>query len=148
MKKNRALLSKNGKILFLSVFSLLLWVFPGCVSSSRPPLVNTVWKPVGKAPEGVHLIFTPDKRRVVGCCGSNRFFGPVKFEGKNQISIGMLGATRMATPLYRYEQKFLDDLKAASLWHIDDTGALILKDIDGRVCMRLEPAEEPGKGKK
>lgn len=137
--KNKALLP--ARLSGTGAAGLLLLFLCGCVSGAVP-LFGTVWKPVDKAPEGVHLIFTADKRRVVGCCGSNRFFGPVKFEKEGRLSIGMLGATRMASPHYRYEQKFLDDLKAAHFWKIDDTGALVLKDVDGKVCMRLEPVPE------
>lgn len=115
----------------------------GCAGTED--IVGIRWRPVdGNAPEGVFLFFTPDRRRVVGCCGSNRFFGPVRFEGGNGLFIGMLGASRMATPHYRYEQKFLDDLQAARSYRFGDDGYLVLSDIDGEPCLKLK--KEPPTG--
>jgi len=115
----------------------------GCAGSEE--IVNVRWRPVEeRTPEGVFLLFTSDRRRVVGCCGSNRFFGPVRFEGGNGLFIGMLGASRMATPHHKYEQKFLDDLQAARSYRFDDDGFLVLSDIDGEPCLKLK--KEPATG--
>lgn len=142
MKKISSLLSKIRKIhckkAFYGLFSAAIVFAAGCISSQQPELFNVQWKPVGEAPEGVYLLFTSDKRRVVGCCGSNRFFGPVKVEDGQKLSIGMLGATRMATPHIRYEQKFLDDLQAVKSYRFESDGTLTLLDVDKVPCMRLK----------
>ncbi|MBQ7206985.1 MAG: META domain-containing protein [Lentisphaeria bacterium] len=127
--------------LFFPVAALL--AAAGCAGPDA--VVNIRWRPVDGAPEGVFLLFTPDRRRVVGCCGTNRFFGPASFGPDGQLSVGMLGATRMATPHLRYEQKFLDDLQAVKSCRIDADGHLILLDIDGEVCMKLK--KEPSTGR-
>ena len=147
MKKMLSLLNKKNIIpLFTKISAvsgillllILLFGSSGCVTTvSTPQLYNVHWRPVGEAPENVFLIFTADKRRVVGCCGSNRFFGPVKIE-KNTISVGMLGATRMATPHAQYERKFLNDLQSAKTYRFESDGTLTLVDIDGALCMRLK----------
>jgi heat shock protein HslJ len=150
MKKMHSLLNKKNiqpffekisaaaGILFLFV---LLPVLSGC-HSTQPQLYNVHWRPVGQAPEKVFLIFTSDKRRIIGCSGGNRFFGPVKIE-KNTISVGMLGATRMATPYAQYEQKFLHDLQSAKTYRFESDGTLTLIDIDGEPCMRLKAVPQP-----
>ena len=124
-------------------FALLLLLSAGCAGPEE--IVNIRWRPADGAPEGVFLLFTPDRRRVVGCCGTNRFFGPVRFGENGRLSVGMLGATRMATPHLRYEQKFLDDLQAARSCRIDGDGHLLLLDVDGEVCLKLK--KEPSGGR-
>ena len=130
------------KILCFSIAVLV--TSAGCAGPED--IVNIRWRPVeDRTPEGVFLLFTPDRRRVVGCCGSNRFFGPVRFEGRRGLFIGMLGASRMATPHHKYEQKFLDDLQAARSYRVDDDGFLVLADIDGEPCLKLK--KEPATGR-
>ena len=151
MKKISALLAFGGgkgvksfsKMMILPLLPLLC----GCISTG-PDLYNVHWKPVGTAPEEVFLLFTADRRRVVGCCGSNRFFGPVTFGSGDQISVGMLGATRMASPHYRYEQKFLDNLQAAKKYRFEKNGELTLLDVDGEICLRLKAVPPPQGGQK
>ena len=147
MKKFTALSKVLTSAVIPVVVFLMLTCTSGCFSVQTPELFNVYWRPAGEAPEGVFLLFTPDRRRVVGCCGSNRFFGPAAFDGKGNVKIGMLGATRMASPHYKYEQKFMDDLQAAKSYRFDKNGDLILLDIDGEQCMRLKavPAEKVGK---
>lgn len=150
MKKVRALLSARGvkmavppllRALLFPAAALLLSA--GCAGPDA--ITNIRWRPAEGAPEGVFLLFTPDRRRVVGCCGTNRFFGPASFGPGGRLSIGMLGATRMATPHLRYEQKFLDDLQAVRSCRIDDDGHLVLLDIDGEICLKLK--KEPSTGR-
>jgi heat shock protein HslJ len=133
MKKLRALLTTLPAIL----------LFAGCAGTEE--VVGVRWRPAAdNTPEGVFLLFTPDRRRVVGCCGTNRFFGAVRFEGRGGLFIGMLGASRMATPHVRYEQKFLDDLQAARSYRFDSDGFLVLSDIDGEPCLKLKKEPETG----
>ena len=150
MKKVRALLSGKGvkravfpllRALFFPVAAFLLSA--GCAGPDA--VTNIRWRPVEGAPEDVFLLFTPDRRRVVGCCGTNRFFGPARFEGNGRLSVGMLGATRMATPHLRYEQKFLDDLQAVRSCRIDGDGHLVLLDIDGEPCLKLRKETSTGR---
>ena len=110
-----------------------------------------IWSEAGgqcKCGLPVFLLFTSDKRRVVGCCGSNRFFGPATIQKDGSLSIGMLGATRMATPFFQYEKKFLEDLQAARRYRFEQDGTLLLLDIDGAVCMRLQAVSPPTAGEK
>ena len=145
MKKITALFALSGKelllprflIAFVFVQSLIILFVSGCVSAPPEEIFEVRWKPLGKAPQGVYLLFTSDRRRVVGCCAANRFFGPVSFGNNGKMEVGMLGATRMATPDFRYEQNFLDDLQAARSWHLEKNNVLVLKDIDGNICMKL-----------
>ena len=65
------------------------------------------------------------------------FFGPVNIKG-NTITVGMLGATRMATPHAQYEQNFLSDLQSAKTYRFESDGTLTLIDVDGMPCMRLK----------
>ena len=151
MKKIASLLFKKNIFSGFSMLFLLtaLLFVQGCFSISEPQIYNVHWKPVENAPEGVFLLFTSDKRRVVGCCGSNRFFGPATLGNDGSISVGMLGATRMATPHFQYERKFLDDLQAAKRYRFESDGTLVFLDIDGSVCMRLKAVLPPsGTGKK
>ena len=140
MKKIASLLFKMNIFSGFSVLFLFIALLfaQGCRTLPEEQLYNVHWKPVEKAPESVFLLFTSDKRRVVGCCGSNRFFGPAAIEKDGKISIGMLGATRMATPHFQYEQKFLENLRAAKSYRFEPDGTLIFLDIDGSVCMRLK----------
>ena len=143
MKKISALLTQNRfagrkllfSLLFLTVLSL---AFHGCASPVKRDFFNVHWKPAEQAPDSVFVLFTADKRRVVGCCGANRFFGPVKVKDNQKIEIGMLGATRMASPHLRYEQKFLDNLQSAKSYRFESDGTLTLLDVDNNPCMQLK----------
>lgn len=150
MKKTAFLLFKKN--IFSGFFVLFLFIAliftQGCRTFPEKQLYNVYWKPVEKAPAGVFLLFTSDKRRVVGCCGANRFFGPATVKNDGTLSIGMLGATRMATPHFRYEQKFLEDLRAAKRYRFENDGTLLFLDIDGNVCMRLQAVPSKAAGKK
>lgn len=150
MKKIASLLFKKNIFSGFSILFLLpaLFFIPGCRTLPEKQLYNVYWKPVGKAPAGVFLLFTSDKRRVVGCCGSNRFFGPATIQKDGSLSIGMLGATRMATPFFQYEKKFLEDLQAARRYRFEQDGTLLLLDIDGAVCMRLQAVSPQTAGEK
>jgi heat shock protein HslJ len=150
MKKTAFLLFKKN---IFSGFSLLflfiaLIFTQGCHTFPGEQLYNVHWKPVEKAPESVFLLFTSDKRRVVGCCGANRFFGPAKIGKDGTLSIGMLGATRMMSPHFRYEQKFLENLQAAKSYRFEPDGTLLFLDIDGSVCMRLRAVPPQAAGEK
>lgn len=127
-------------LLFLCIGLLLC----GCTAPKTPGLAGSVWQPTEKdTPESVFVEFTEDNRRVVGCCGTNRFFGPVEYAPGNRIRIGMLGATRMASPLNRYENIFLDNLQSAKSYSFDRYGNLIFRDIDGSVCLKLKRIQLP-----
>ena len=143
MKKISALLKQKGqaggKLLFTLLFpTVLSLAFHGCASPVKRDFFNVHWKPVEQAPDTVFVLFTADKRRVVGCCGANRFFGPVKVKDNQKIEIGMLGATRMASPHLRYEQKFLDNLQSAKSYRFESDGTLTLLDVDNNPCMQLK----------
>ena len=150
MKKTAFLLFKKN--IFSGFFILFLFIAlifaQGCRTFPEQQLYNVYWKPVEKAPEGVFLLFTSDKRRVVGCCGANRFFGPVTINKDGTLSIGMLGATRMASPHMQYEQKFLENLQAAKRYRFEQDGTLSFSDIDGSVCMRLQAVPPKVSGEK
>ena len=147
MKKMLSLLNKKNIMPLFTKISAVYGVFAlvilllgssGCVTAGKTAqLYNVYWRPVGKVPENVYLVFTEDKRRVVGCCGKNMFFGPVNIKG-NTITVGMLGATRMATPHAQYEQNFLSDLQSAKTYRFESDGTLTLIDVDGMPCMRLK----------
>ena len=64
------------------------------------------------------------------------------------LSIGMLGATRMASPHMQYEQKFLENLQAAKRYRFEQDGTLSLSDIDGSICMRLQAVPPKVSGEK
>ena len=143
MKKISALLKQNGsagiKLLFALLFlTVLSIVFQGCASHAKRDFFNVHWKPVEQAPDTVFVLFTADKRRVVGCCGANRFFGPLEVKDNQKIEVGMLGATRMASPHVRYEQKFLDNLQSAKSYRFESNGTLTLLDVDNKPCMQLK----------
>ena len=132
-------------MLFLTFICGILSVFcSGCITADEPVLFNVEWKPADPAPERAFLIFTADRRRVVGCAADNRFFGPVRFQEPDKLSVGMLGSTRMASPNYRFEQKFMENLQAAKRFRFESKDELILLDIDGEPCLRLhrKPAGE------
>ena len=150
MKKTAFLLFKKNIFPGFSVlFLFIVLIFTqGCKTLSEQQLYNVHWKPVEKAPENVFLLFTSDKRRVVGCCGENRFFGPATIGKDGNLSIGMLGVTRMASPHFQYEQKFLENLQAAKSYRFEPDGTLSFLDIDGSVCMRLRAVSAKKTGKK
>ena len=151
MKKISALLKQKepagGKFVFSLLFlTILSLVFQGCTSPVKRDFFNVHWKPAEQAPDSVFVLFTADKRRVVGCCGANRFFGPLEVKDDQKIEVGMLGATRMASPHFRYEQKFLDNLQSAKTYRFEADGTLTLLDVDNKPCMQLK-AETPSSKK-
>ena len=153
MKKISALLkqkgSAGGKLLFSLLFlSVLSLAFSGCASPGERDFFNVHWKPVEQAPDTVFVLFTADKRRVVGCCGANRFFGPLEVKENQKIEVGMLGATRMASPHFRYEQKFLDNLQSAKSYRFESDGTLTLLDVDIKPCMQLKAEIRPPRKQK
>ena len=132
------MMKKRVSFWFLTLICGILAVFSGgCITAGQPELFNVEWKPAGSVPERAFLIFTPDRKRVVGCAADNRFFGPVQFQEPDRLSVGMLGSTRMASPNYRFEQKFLENLQAAKRYRFESRDELVLLDIDGEPCLRL-----------
>lgn len=75
---------------------------------------------------------------ISGSGGCNRYFGSATIEGE-QITMGGIGATRMACPepAMGEEQRYLKALDAVASWQLD-ADQLTLADETGTVLVRLE----------
>lgn len=95
---------------FLFVVPLFaLFLNAGCAaprSDGRPrgELAGTLWRPA-ESPRTAYLEFTDDGR-LVGCAGTNRFFGPVSYAKGKRLRLGPLAATRVSGPYAKYEARF------------------------------------------
>ena len=118
----------------------------GCACVSEPgnaaamPLAGSEWKldlatlsgtesRWTKPANAVTLAFAPagkEAKRVSGCAGVNRYFGPVTYdEAAGTIRFDNLGATMMAGPGLEYERAYLKVLGAANRFAVTN-GRLIL----------------------
>ena len=110
---------------------------PACPGSTEPmPLAGSEWKldlaslsgserGWTKPEKAVTLTFASsgkEAKRVSGCAGVNRYFGPVTYdEAAGTIRFGSLGATMMAGPGLEYERAYLKMLASVDSFFISGT---------------------------
>jgi heat shock protein HslJ len=110
-------------------------------------LVELQGKPVVVPADGLapNLKLDPEKKRVTGFAGINRYFGSYKLEG-DKLSFGMLGNTRMAGPPEQMEAEnaFFKMLGEVNGWRIVDHKLQLLHD-DKVVAQFSSPEVTPPK---
>ena len=107
------------------------------IANDKTPLLGQEWVIENIAGAGVidnshaTLMFFADGR-LAGSATCNRIIGSYTSEGK-KLSIAPIGTTMMACPeaLMNQEKKLLDLLPKLESYHIDATGALVLRTSDG-----------------
>jgi heat shock protein HslJ len=79
---------------------------------------------------------------ISGNTSVNRFRGAVTVDG-NKLSFGPLGTTRRAGPpaLMQQEAKFLKAIESVTVFQIEETGLLFLRNDKGDPVLRLSPFE-------
>ena len=95
----------------------------GCAAPPPAPkggeLAGSLWKPSG-SPRLAYVEFTEDGR-MVGCAGTNRFFGPVSYAKGKRIRLGPLAMTR--TPPgsnAKYEELFFSAMENTRGYVLED----------------------------
>jgi heat shock protein HslJ/uncharacterized protein YecT (DUF1311 family) len=112
-------------------------------AAAAPMILESAWRVVEIASEPVADGVSPTlaidaEGGISGSGGCNRFFGSATIEGE-QITMGGIGATRMACPepAMGEEQRYLQALDAVASWQIE-ADELMLADDQGTVLVRLE----------
>ena len=100
-----------------------LLIAGGCAALPPAPkggeLSGTLWKP-NASPRLAYVEFTDDDR-MVGCAGTNRFFGPVSYAKGKRIRLGPLAATRMPPgPNAKYEEQFFSAMENTRGYVLED----------------------------
>lgn len=74
------------------------------------------------------IIFSDTSNRVYGNSGCNRFFGTYTLDAnKKRLTIGQVGSTMMACPNMNIEQEFLEVLKKADSYILQENSLILLK---------------------
>jgi heat shock protein HslJ len=135
--------STQRRINFILLFLLAALIL---ISPSAPAcavnLAGSEWRPsrIGTSaisPEARLFVQFKSAGQLAGHGGCNRFFGQYKISG-NAISIGPVGATRMACaePLMTLEMAFFSALEGAKTFRRDKT-KLVLFDASGKELASL-----------
>ena len=135
--------STQRRINFILLFLLAALIL---ISPSAPAcavnLAGSEWRPsrIGTSaisPEARLFVQFKSAGQLAGHGGCNRFFGQYKISG-NAISIGPVGATRMACaePLMTLEMAFFSGLEGAKTFRRDKT-KLVLFDASGKELASL-----------
>ena len=130
--------SNQRRIRFTPIFLLtaFILIFPSAPHGAAN-LAGSEWRPsrIGTSavsPEARLFVQFKGAGQLAGHGGCNRFFGQYKISG-NEISIGPVGATRMACaePVMALEMAFFSALERAKSFRRDKT-TLVLFDASGK----------------
>ena len=127
----------------------LMFAAAGCSTArTKPPaitpgeLADTLWKPSG-SPPAAYVEFTADNR-VLGCAGTNRYFGPVTYAPGKRVNLGPLATTRAKSPYEKYERSFFSAMEETRGYVLEED-KLTLYNEERQPVLELRPVRLPGK---